>query len=60
MFVTEGTLDDDTAELGYQVVPSARGRGVASTGARTLVTHAFAPRATGGLGMRRLVARRRR
>ena len=27
VFVTEGTLDDDTAELGYQVVPSARGRG---------------------------------
>ena len=30
VFVTEGTLDDDTAELGYQVVPSGRGRGVAT------------------------------
>ncbi len=56
VFVTEGTLDDDTAELGYQVVPSGRGRGVATAGARTLVEHAFAPRSAGGLGMRRLVA----
>jgi RimJ/RimL family protein N-acetyltransferase len=56
VFVTEGTLDDDTAELGYQVVPSARGRGVAGAGARALVAHAFAPRAGGGLGLRRLVA----
>ncbi|MFL6079063.1 MAG: GNAT family N-acetyltransferase, partial [Ornithinibacter sp.] len=56
VFVTEGTLDDDTAELGYQVVPSARGRGVASSGARALVGHAFTPRSAGGLGMRRLVA----
>ena len=56
VFVTEGTLDDDTAELGYQVVPSARGRGVATSGARALVAHAFVPRSAGGLGMRRLVA----
>ncbi|HET6966998.1 MAG TPA: GNAT family N-acetyltransferase [Ornithinibacter sp.] len=56
VFVTEGTLDDDTAELGYQVVPSGRGRGVATAGAAALVRHAFAPRADGGLGMRRLVA----
>ncbi len=56
VFVNEGTLDDDTAELGYQVVPSARGRGVATSGARALVEHAFAPRPAGGLGMRRLVA----
>jgi RimJ/RimL family protein N-acetyltransferase len=56
VFVTEGTLDDDTAELGYQVVPSGRRRGVATTGSRALVAHAFAPRGDGGLGMRRLVA----
>jgi RimJ/RimL family protein N-acetyltransferase len=56
VFVTEGTLDDDTAELGYQVVPSGRGRGVATTGSRALVAHAFAARTDGGLGMRRLVA----
>lgn len=56
VFVTEGTLDDDTAELGYQVVPSGRGRGVATASASALVRHAFAPRADGGLGMRRLVA----
>jgi RimJ/RimL family protein N-acetyltransferase len=56
VFVTEGTLDDDTAELGYQVVPSGRGRGVATASAAALVRHAFAPRSEGGLGMRRLVA----
>ncbi|HSO64826.1 MAG TPA: GNAT family N-acetyltransferase [Ornithinibacter sp.] len=56
VFVTEGTLDDDTAELGYPVVPSARGRGVATAAARALVEHAFAPRPDGGLGMRRLLA----
>lgn len=56
VFVTEGTLDDDTAELGYQVLPSARGRGVATAAARALVAHALAPQGEGGLGMRRLVA----
>ena len=56
VFVAEGTLDDDTAELGYQVVPSGRGRGLATGGAAVLVEHAFAPRTAGGLGMRRLVA----
>lgn len=56
VFVTEGTIDDDTAELGYQVVPSGRGRGVATAAAAALVRHAFTPRADGGLGMRRLVA----
>jgi RimJ/RimL family protein N-acetyltransferase len=56
LFVHEGTLDDDTAELGYQVVPSARGRGVASAATRLAVAHAFAPREAGGLGLRRLVA----
>ena len=56
VFVTEGTLDDDTAELGYQVVPSARGHGVATAAARVLAHHALTPRADGGLGIRRLVA----
>jgi RimJ/RimL family protein N-acetyltransferase len=56
VFVTEGTLDDDTAELGYQVLPSARGRGVASAAAQAAVEHAFTARREGGLGMRRLVA----
>lgn len=56
LFVTEGTLDDDTAELGYQVLPSARRRGVASAAARLVVDHALAPRAEGGIGLRRLVA----
>ncbi|MBM6400915.1 GNAT family N-acetyltransferase [Phycicoccus sonneratiae] len=56
VFVHEGTLDDDTAELGYQVVPSARGRGVATAAARLVAEHALAPREDGGLGLRRLVA----
>ncbi|HMM96969.1 GNAT family N-acetyltransferase [Phycicoccus sp.] len=56
LFVHEGTLDDDTAELGYQVVPSARGRGVATAAARAVAAHALAPRVDGGMGMRRLVA----
>lgn len=56
VFVAEGTLDDDTCELGYQVLPSARGRGVAGAAARAAVGHAFAARSAGGLGIRRLVA----
>ena len=56
LFVTEGTLDDDTAELGYQVLPSARRRGVATAAARLVVAHALTPRSAGGLGLRRLVA----
>ncbi|GGL28706.1 GNAT family N-acetyltransferase [Phycicoccus endophyticus] len=57
LFVTEGTLEDDTAELGYQVLPGARRRGVATAAARRVVEHAFTARADGGLGLRRLVAR---
>lgn len=57
VFVTAGTLDDDTAELGYQVLPSARRRGVATAAARLVTAHAFSPSADGGLGLRRLVAR---
>ncbi len=56
VFVTEGTLDDDTAELGYQVIPSARGRGVATAASRVVAGHALTPRDRGGLGIRRLVA----
>ncbi|MGL5864598.1 MAG: GNAT family N-acetyltransferase [Dermatophilaceae bacterium] len=57
VFVTQGTVDDDTVELGYQVVPSARRRGVATAAARAVVRYAFVGRADGGLGVRRLVAR---
>lgn len=56
VFTPEGTLDDDTAEVGYQVVPSARRRGVATAATRLAVEHALTPRTEGGLGLRRLVA----
>lgn len=56
VFVHAGTLDDDTAELGYQVLPRARRRGVASAAARLVADHAMGDPAHGGLGMRRLVA----
>ena len=56
VFVVQGTLDDDTAELGYQVLPSARRRGVATAAATALARHALLPKALGGMGFRRLVA----
>ena len=46
----------DVAELGYQLFPSARGRGAAKTGARLAIGHALTPTEQGGLGVRRLVA----
>lgn len=46
----------DRAELGYQVLPSARGRGVASAAAGLAAAYALRPADEGGLGARRLVA----
>lgn len=57
VFVHSGTIaEGDTAELGYFLHPSARGRGAARTAARLAAGHAFAPTDQGGLGLRRLVA----
>ena len=56
LFSNGGTLDEDHAELGYQVLPSARGRGVATVAARAATAYALRPRDQGGLGLRRLVA----
>lgn len=57
VFVHGGALDEGgTAELGYHVRPSARGRGVATRAARLAADHALRPVADGGLGLRRLVA----
>ena len=46
----------DTAELGYQLLPSARGQGVTRTAARMALAYAFAPVREGGLGLRRVIA----
>jgi RimJ/RimL family protein N-acetyltransferase len=56
LFSRGGPLTGDTAELGYQLNPSARGRGVAQEAARLAVDFARRPREEGGLGVRRLVA----
>jgi len=55
LFSRHGPIGD-VAELGYQLFPSARGRGVATTAARLAIAHALRPVAQGGLGVRRLVA----
>jgi RimJ/RimL family protein N-acetyltransferase len=56
LFSRQGPLTGDVAELGYQLFPHARGRGVAKEAARTAIDHALAPKDAGGLGLRRLVA----
>jgi RimJ/RimL family protein N-acetyltransferase len=56
VFSRSGPMTGDAAELGYQLFPSARGRGVAKTAARLATRHAFTAREEGGLGLRRLVA----
>lgn len=57
VFSRYGPIEDgDSAELGYQLNPSARGRGVVTAAARLAVAHALRPREEGGLGLRRLTA----
>ncbi len=56
LFSRSGPITGDTAELGYQLFPSARGRGVAKAAARLTIAHAFRSRDDGGLGLRRLIA----
>lgn len=48
--------DDDPGdgEIGYWAHPAARGRGVMTEACRLVVARAFAPEASGGLGLRRL------
>lgn len=55
LFVRAGELDDH-AELGYQLLPSARGRGVAREAAAIALAHGLPQSDAGGLGLRRLVA----
>jgi RimJ/RimL family protein N-acetyltransferase len=56
VFSRSGPMTGDVAELGYQLNPSARGRGIAKEAARLAVRHATTDKSEGGLGLRRLVA----
>lgn len=57
VFVHAGQLvEGGTAEVGYVIRPSDRGRGLARRAARLASDHALRPVADGGLGLRRLVA----
>ncbi len=56
LFSRQGPITGDVAELGYQLLPSARGRGVAQATARLVADFALRPTAEGGFGLRRLVA----
>ena len=47
---------DQVSRARGQVIPSGRGRGVATAASRVLAGHALTPRDRGGLGIRRLVA----
>ncbi|MGN6781162.1 MAG: GNAT family N-acetyltransferase [Marmoricola sp.] len=48
--------EDGQAELGYWVHPAARGRGVATAGARAAVRHGLLPTEDGGMGLLRVHA----
>jgi RimJ/RimL family protein N-acetyltransferase len=56
VFSRSGPITGDVAELGYQLNPAARGRGIAKEAARLAVRHATTDENEGGLGLRRLVA----
>ena len=56
VFSRIGPMTADVAELGYQLFPSSRGRGVARIAAHLAIQHALAPSDAGGIGLRRLVA----
>jgi RimJ/RimL family protein N-acetyltransferase len=56
LFSRFGPMTGDVAELGYQLNPSARGRGAGKEAARLAVTYATTAKSDGGLGLRRLVA----
>ena len=49
-----GSLDYNSAEVGYHVHPDARGRGVMTRALQALLRHAFADPGEGGLGLQRV------
>lgn len=52
--IGEGTVT--SAEVGYWLLPAARGRGVLGAATEAVVSHAFSPTSRGGLGLTRLHA----
>lgn len=56
VLLIEAGEPEGSAQLGYKLFPSARGRGVATAAARLVLAHAFAPAAEGGRALRRLTA----
>lgn len=55
-FRLDDALHTGSAEIGYTLHPSARGRGLAGAAARLLVDHLLAPSAEGGDGLRTVTA----
>ncbi|MFV0461718.1 MAG: GNAT family N-acetyltransferase [Nostocoides sp.] len=56
IFSNHAVIDPPGAELGYFLVPAARGRGLATEAARLAIGHAFEPERDGGLELSRLTA----
>ena len=56
VFTRLGSMTGDVAELGYLLVPSAQGRGLAVEASALARDYVFAAPEDGGLGLRRLVA----
>lgn len=56
ILIIDRSPQERSAELGYQLFPSARGQGVATRAGRVLLAYAFAAEADGGRGLRRMTA----
>lgn len=56
MLLIDENQEAGSAEIGYQLLPSARGRGVATRAGRLVLAHAFGPTERGGRDLRRVTA----